>query len=407
VLRCHQYDGYKAIEVMPETTDQVHQLHKLSSVLGFELDFWKDTGRVGRSATVMVAPQHESALLAAFTAIGLKPKIVVENVATLIDREREEMKAYGPAFGPKDDTDIVLTQYHTYADIMTYVQAVAVKYNSFVTLGSLGMSLENRNMPYLKLGTPRPGVTKPALFIDAGLHAREWITEAVAIWTIDQLTRNYATYSTLLGTIDIYIVPCLNPDGYEWSRTNTRLWRKNRRLPSGGNCYGVDLNRNFEFKWGVSGTSNDHCSEVYLGPSPNSEPETRNLKAFLDANAANIKAYVTLHSYSQDFLVPWGYAVNTYPPDFAELMALANQAAAALTAVHGTRYVVEQSAGLYPASGASDDYAKSIDIKYVYTVELRPTGDPPGFQLPANQIVPTSEETFAAIRVIANQVATM
>jgi len=355
----------------------------------------------------MVAPQHESALLAAFTAIGLKPKIVVENVATLIDREREEMKAYGPAFGPKDDTDIVLTQYHTYADIMTYVQAVAVKYNSFVTLGSLGMSLENRNMPYLKLGTPRPGVTKPALFIDAGLHAREWITEAVAIWTIDQLTRNYATYSTLLGTIDIYIVPCLNPDGYEWSRTNTRLWRKNRRLPSGGNCYGVDLNRNFEFKWGVSGTSNDHCSEVYLGPSANSEPETRNLKAFLDANAANIKAYVTLHSYSQDFLVPWGYAVNTYPPDFAELMALANQAAAALTAVHGTRYVVEQSAGLYPASGASDDYAKSIDIKYVYTVELRPTGDPPGFQLPANQIVPTSEETFAAIRVIANQVATM
>jgi hypothetical protein len=335
---------------------------------------------------------------------------VIANVAALIDREQEEMKAAAriPPFGPKDDTDITLNQYHTFADMMTYLRAVQAKYSDFVTLGSMGNSWQNRDTLYIKIGTPKPGQQKPALFIDGGIHAREWISPAVAIWTIDQYVRNYATtYKTLLDTIDIYVAPCLNPDGYEWSRTNTRLWRKNRRAPSGG-CYGVDLNRNFGFQWGVSGTSNSPCSDVYLGPSPNSEPEAMNLKTFLDANATTIKAYVTLHSYSQDILYPWGYAVNTFPPDVQELITLGNAAGAALRAVHGTVFsVVNSAGGLYPASGASDDYAKSVGIKFVYTFELRPVNDPPGFVLPAAQIAPSGEETFAAINVIAQKVATM
>jgi len=392
--------------------DQVHTLHKLSSVLGIELDFWKDTGRVGKSATIMVAPQHESKLLAALKQTGLHPKVVVADVGVLVARDREEMEAASkmPAFGPKDDTDITLNQYHTFADMMTYLRAVQAKYSSFVSLGSLGNSVENRDILYLKIGTPKPGQQKNALFIDAGIHAREWIAHSTAIWTIDQLVRNYATtYKTLLDAIDIYVAPCLNPDGYEFSRTNTRLWRKNRQIPSGSSsCYGVDLNRNYEFHWGESGTSNDHCSEVYLGPSPNSEPETRNLKRFLDANATTIKAYLTLHSYSEDILYPWGYAVNQFPPDVAELRALGQQAAAAIQRVHGTQYVVDNSAGgLYPAAGASDDYAKSVGIKFVYTIELRPKSGSNGFVVPANQIIPTAEETWAGMNVVANQVMSM
>jgi murein tripeptide amidase MpaA len=70
-------------------------------------------------------------------------------------------------------------------------------------------------------------------------------------------------YTSLLYDIDIYVVPNVNPDGYEYSRTSDRMWRKNRSGPRKG-CYGVDLNRNFAFKWGYSGVSRDPCRLVFL-----------------------------------------------------------------------------------------------------------------------------------------------
>jgi len=135
-----------------------------------------------------VAPQHELVLLTALKQTGFNPKVVVDDVGVLVDREREEMQAASkiPAFGSKDDTDITLNQYHTFADMMTYLRAVQAKYSSFVSLGSLGNSWENRDILYLKIGTPKPGQQKNALFIDGGIHAREWIAPATAIWTIDQ-----------------------------------------------------------------------------------------------------------------------------------------------------------------------------------------------------------------------------
>jgi len=262
-------------------------------------------------------------------------------------------------------------------------------------------------MLYIKIGTPaQAGQTKNALFIDAGIHAREWIAPATALYTIAQLVNNYTTtYKSLLDAIDIYVAPSINPDGYEYSRLSDRNWRKNRAGSNSG-CYGIDLNRNYPFHYGEAGTSTNPCSDIYRGASAVSEIETSRLKTFLDANATTIKAYLTLHSYGQDWIYPWGYAQNTYPPDVAELRALGLQAAAAIRAVHGTSYLVDNSAdSLYAAAGASDDYAKSVGIKFVYTVELRPgENDPAGFNLPARLIIPTAEEAFAGFMVVANRV---
>jgi hypothetical protein len=409
VFAYKRYDGYQVVRVVPQTEQHVLALPKLSGMLGFELDFWKEARRVGAYSDIMVAPHQTQALLAALKAYGFKPTITVDNVAHLIDRSMKEMqeKAARSAFAGDDPTEIQLDQYHTFADMMTYLRAVADKYSSFVTLGSLGNSLQNRDMLYIKIGTPpQAGQTKNALFIDAGIHAREWIAPATAIWTIYELVSNYTTtYKSLLDAIDIYVAPSINPDGYEYSRTNDRNWRKNRSGPRQG-CYGVDLNRNYPFHFGEAGTSTSPCSDIYRGPSAVSEIETSRLKTFLDANASTIKAYLTLHSYGQDWIYPWGYAVHTYPPDVADLRALGLQAAAAIRAVHGTQYVVDNSAdSLYPAAGASDDYSKSVGIKFVYTVELRPgENDASGFNLPARLIIPTAEEAFAGFKVVAQRV---
>jgi carboxypeptidase A4 len=89
--------------------------------------------------------------------------------------------------------------------------------------------------------------------------------------------------------IEFNIVPVLNPDGYEFTHTNNRLWRKNRRNPELGECSGTDLNRNFDFKWSGQGTSPNPCSEIYTGASPFSEPESQAIKNYLASKNSTLK----------------------------------------------------------------------------------------------------------------------
>jgi len=404
-----RYEGHKVLQVTPQHEDHVHALHKMNTALGFEVDFWRESGKVGRYADFMVAADQEKPVRDFLAAYGVTPKVIVEDVSVLVDRSMKEIQE-APAIDWKavsdDPNAFPLNQYHTHADINAWIQVVANSYPTFVTIGTLGKSLQGRDMNFLRIGTP--GNNKPVLWFDAGIHAREWVASATAVYTIQQLTSGYATtYKTLLDAIDVVILPNANPDGYEYSRTNDRMWRKTRSGPRNG-CYGVDPNRNWSFHWGEAGVSTNPCSDIYCGPSSFSEVEAQNMKRYLDANAASIKGVLTLHSYGQYWIYPWGYKTGTYPPDVAELRALGVQAAAAIRAVHNQVYTVDNSAdSLYPAAGASDDYSKSIGVKWVYTVELRPTDSSSvGFQLPAAQIVPTAEEAFAGFMVVANRIRT-
>ena len=117
----------------------------------------------------------------------------------------------------------------------------------------------------------------PFLFVNElffpGIHAREWLAPSSAIYIINQLVERRENISSGMKSLDFYIIPVLNPDGYEFSHTSNRMWRKNR---SGtGSCRGVDLNRNFDTYFGFTNASNDTCSIIYRGKSANSELETR------------------------------------------------------------------------------------------------------------------------------------
>lgn len=115
-----------------------------------------------------------------------------------------------------------------------------------------------------------------------------------------------------------YILPVANPDGYEYTHTVDRLWRKNRGGVGKGRCAGVDLNRNFGYKWGGQGASRQPCSEIFAGTSAFSEPETMAQFKFMDQTAANFQGFLTFHSYGQYILYPWGYD-RVVPPDYKDL----------------------------------------------------------------------------------------
>ncbi|KFZ46004.1 Carboxypeptidase A2, partial [Antrostomus carolinensis] len=208
--------------------------------------------------------------------------------------------------------------------------------------------------------------------------------------------------TSLLNKMDLFLLAVANPDGYVFTHTKNRMWRKTRSKNQGSLCVGVDPNRNWDAGFGGPGASNNPCSESYHGPSANSEVEVKSIVNFIK-NHGNIQAFLTLHSYSQLLMYPYGYKC-TEPADYAELDAVGKAAASAIRSLYGTTFRVGSiCTTIYQASGGSIDWSYDYGIKYSFAFELRDTGRY-GFLLPANQIIPTAEETWLGLKKIMEHV---
>lgn len=166
----------------------------------------------------------------------------------------------------------------------------------------------------------------PAIWLDGGIHAREWISPAAVTYIVDQFAEDWESQPAYVRNIDWYVLPVANPDGYEYTHTTDRLWRKNRGGNGRGRCAGADLNRNFGYRWGGQGASQQPCSEIYAGRTAFSEPETLAQKLFMERTAANFRGFLTFHSYGQYILYPWGYD-RVVPPDYKDLERVGREAA--------------------------------------------------------------------------------
>ncbi|XP_071576058.1 carboxypeptidase B isoform X2 [Temnothorax nylanderi] len=329
---------------------------------------------------------------------GINYQVLIDDVQEAIEEENTplSMEMQEELEGRKGHR-MEWTSYHRLDDIHGYVNYLAETYPDVCSIQTIGNSIEGRPLKVLRISNGKTNA--PAIWIDGGIHAREWISPAAVTYIIDFLVENSESLET-----DYYILPVVNPDGYEHTFISDRLWRKNRR--KGVNCAGIDLNRNFGYRWGGKGTSRNMCHDTYPGNKPFSEPETDAIRNFFENSLADFKAYLSFHSYGQYILYPWGYD-QRLPPDYRDLDLVGRQAAEAMKKAAGdnTAYTVGNSAiTLYPAAGGSDDWAKALlKIKYAFTIELRDTGRY-GFILPARYIIPTAKEALAAIQTITEVV---
>ncbi|KAI9553945.1 hypothetical protein GHT06_019216 [Daphnia sinensis] len=301
------------------------------------------------------------------------------------------------------------TSFHRLSDIYSYLTYLADNFPDIVKLINIGWSYESRPLYVVRISSASSPDTMPAIWIDGGIHAREWITPAVATYAIQQLVE-VAGNAELTTNLVWYIMPVMSPDGYEFTHTRNRLWRKSRSKAALF-CRGVDHNRNFGYKWGGLGASRNPCAETFRGSAAFSEQETAAVSKFIQDKSTKIKlllfkkfkVFISLHSYGQYIILPWAYKA-LYPPDYDEMLALAKNAALKFVRF---KYSVGNTAELlYPSSGSSADWAKSIGIKYTYGVELGDTGTY-GFVLPPSQILPICEDFFPALKVFADKAATM
>jgi len=276
-------------------------------------------------------------------------------------------------------------------------------YPDLVSSFSIGQSYEGRDIRGIRIsGSGGTKSTRPAVLLNGTQHAREWISPMTNMYAAQQLLGQYGTdnsISEMLDEVDFFVIPVVNPDGYEytWSSPSRRYWRKNRRVNANGSI-GVDLNRNWGAGWGGGGSSGIAASDIYRGTAPFSEPETQAMRDFYQSNP-NVVSNIDFHAFSQLILAPYGYSFTAEPADGALMLDVATEMAASVYSVHEKTYVPQSATDLYQASGISIDWTYDSENVYSYTIELRPAGPlvVSNFNLPVDQILDTAEEAFAAV----------
>jgi hypothetical protein len=262
--------------------------------------------------------------------------------------------------------------HYTLAEMLVILDGFAAQYPNLCSQRvSIGQSIEGRDLWMVKISdNVAVDEAEPEVLYDALHHAREPMSLGTMLLFMDELLDGYgndAEATHLINEREMFFIPCVNPDGYEFNRTSSPngggLWRKNRR-DNGGGTFGVDLNRNYGTGWAApfGGSSTSPSSSTYRGTAAFSEPESAAVEAF--TLTRQFVQVFSVHCYGDVLLHPFGWQ----PSAPANLPAYG---------IMGDFLVEENGIGhgsvsglLYIASGSAVDHHHSAHGSYAWTPEL-------------------------------------
>ncbi|KYQ48741.1 Zinc carboxypeptidase A 1 [Trachymyrmex zeteki] len=265
------FDDYKVFKINVTRNTQVELLNQMVKDPD-HFSFWKEPS-VNKQAELMIAPQKLSEFYELMAQIQAPYKVSIENVQTLINRTMT-------ARAEKSKT-LDFTKYHTLDTIYEYLDNLEKKYPSIVQTVVAGKSYEGREIKGVKISFKH---NNPGVFFESGIHAREWIAPATVLYILDQLLTSIAE------SHNWYIFPVCNPDGYVYTHTTDRMWRKTRK-PYGDDCCGIDPNRS------LSEYIKSICDKFYI--------------------------YLSFHSYSELLMFPYSYS-KKYVSNYNDLVSKFN-----------------------------------------------------------------------------------
>ncbi|XP_028897441.2 zinc carboxypeptidase [Zeugodacus cucurbitae] len=387
-----RYDNYKVFKIRTKSLEQQKLIENLAKE-SKSFNLWHSgKGEVH----IMVSPQKFIQLQNYTQTFNLPLEVMVSNVQSLIDGEQiSKATDNAHTFG--------WTRYYPLSAIEAFLDDILAKYPDVTSHIDIGTSYERRKIRGIKISYKEGN---PGIFIESNIHAREWITSATATWLINELlTSTDANVRKLAENHDWYIVPVLNVDGFAYTHTTDRMWRKTRQPVNFSPCIGADPNRNYNSHWMENnGASSNPCDETYAGTHPFSEPEVKALADYVTSIKERLNIMLAFHSYSQVLLSPHGWT-KELPTNFDHLMAVAKAYSdAVLQLPYKTKYTYGTSSdAMYFASGATNDWAYSEQgIRLSYTIEFRDTGRF-GFILPPIQILPHCEDTIAGLLALVDK----
>lgn len=348
--------NYKEVKIYLDSKEQLSNLYSL----GLEFDHF-NWGKDNSISTFISDREYEILQNSGFRYEVLiddwyshyanLPKLSDSEKQIFLQLSKEKYNVEGFGYGS-------MGGFFTLNEINLRLDSMYQLYPNIITQKfQIGTTIEGRPIYAVKISdNPNVNENEPQVQFNALIHAREPQAMMTIMYYMYYLLENYGTnpeVTYLVNNREIYFIPCINPDGYEYNRsTNPNgggMWRKNRRLNSGGS-YGVDLNRNFAYMWGINntGSSGDPTSETYRGTAPFSEPETQAIRNF--TNSKNFKTTLNYHTYSNLLLYPWGY-VNQPTPDNNIFVEYSTDMVAFNGYENGQPPVI-----LYDVNGSADDW---------------------------------------------------
>lgn len=284
---------------------------------------------------------------------------------------------------PDNYTYGTMAGYLTYQQMLDVLDDMAAKFPNLVSpraiVSDTNLTWEGRPLWYVKISdNPGAAETERQVLYTALHHAREPNSMSQMIFYMWYLLENYNSdpeIKHLVDNLELYFIPCINPDGYIYNETTNPdgfgFWRKNRR-DNGDGTYGVDLNRNYGYFWGNddNGSSPITGSQTYRGPEPFSEPETRAVRDFCMAH--DFLFTLNYHTSGNLLIYPWAYSDAPADSAFVRYGQL-------FTRYNNYTYGTSSETVGYAVNGSSDDWMLSDGGTFSFTPEVGTTGFWPAF----------------------------
>lgn len=322
--------------------------------------------------------------------------------------------------------------YRQLRDVVRFIDRLQADHPELVVVRTIGSSWQGRPLRILEVTNRSAGLPlaedKPCIFLEGGIHAREWIATSTVLFIAEALVKQAGspTVAALLREYVVTLLAPVNPDGYVHSWEKHRMWRKTRSNRSTAECrstddgIGVDPNRNWGYTWGQTreqgyrSSLHNPCSDVYIGPAAFSEPEVRAVAEYMAGRQKRslslrgpggtpgpgyVAAFLDFHSFAQVLLPPWAYiAEQPDPPDGNYQKGLTDVMVQAIKACSGRTF--KAGADAFPADpGTGPDWAYGeLGVRATMTVELEGVrGSGSSFCLPRTFIREVGNEQFQAV----------
>jgi hypothetical protein len=400
-LLAQEIEKYSLLKIRVDNNAQIHKLLKI----GLAVD---DSPTIDNSIEIIVNRTDLNKLVQS----NVDFEIIIDHMAVYYDENIKQSPAELRSLQMEMNQQYEIQGfelgsmggYYTYDQMVSELDSMHLQYPDLITeKSSLGLSLEGRPIWHVKISdNPDLAEGEPQILYNALHHAREPQGMATVIYFMYYLLENYGKdpqVNYLIDNRELYFIPVVNPDGYVYNQTTNPggggNWRKNRRL-NADESYGVDLNRNYSYQWGIDdiGSSPDPTSWSYRGTEPFSEPETRAVRDFCQNK--EIRLCLNCHTYGGVLIHPWNYS-DILPPD----SSLYTELASAMTEINNYRYGPGGSSLGYIFNGGTTDWMYGEQSTKNKIIAMTPEVGP-SFWPDASEIYPLAEENLQANMILAH-----
>ncbi len=288
------------------------------------------------------------------------------------------------------------TQVRPLAEIEARLRLLAGESQGRAEVIAIGRSIQGRDLLAVRISSAPRGSQRASIVVVGTQHAREWVSPMVTMGLADALIRQYEKdprVRRVVDSLDVFIVPVGNPDGYVATFNGRRLQRKNMNA-----VCNVDLNRNYDVAFGL-GVSRNCSTETYPGTAAFSEPETRAIRDLVQS-LPKVRLFYDYHANAAQVMIPYAHT-TARPPNYEKNRTWCELYAATLQSVHGTRHPARPGFNLGQGSGGGAFDWFRLKHGESLVVEL---GGGPGFHIAPAAIIPAAEENFVAWMALAEKV---